>query len=480
VTPAEGAGGLRDADAGGPGYVLVRALSRFLLRLFYARIEVVGAENVPAHGALIVAANHHNSIVDAMLLLAMIPRHVRVLANAPLFRHFLIGPFLRAVGALPVHRRQEAGSEAPRNEALFEATTAALATGGAIAIFPEGRTQPEPSLQELRTGTARMLLAAETGSPNLSVTLLPVGLVFDRPGTFRTGRALVWIGPPVRTATRDPAEGAAAARALTDRLGAALRAQIVEADDRQTLRLLRLVEELWNTSDGDGVVAVADDRHNQPRTAAGATGEAARAAWLQGAMQTYRSLARIAPERVAAFRRDLEAYDDEARRAGVAAEQLSRSYSVSSVARFTLREGASLLLGAPLALCGMILHGLPYLLTILAVRLIPHTDEEEATDKIAAGLVLYPLAWLGEAWAVHRLGGGRALAVFLVALFPAGFFALAWHERLGRVGREARAFTRFLGDRGSPSRLRARRVALVTELRALVAIADARGEERTE
>jgi glycerol-3-phosphate O-acyltransferase/dihydroxyacetone phosphate acyltransferase len=455
----------------GTGYTLVRALSRFLLRLFYARVEVVGAENVPSSGPLIVAANHHNSIVDAMLLLAMIPRRVRVLANAPLFRHFLIGPFLRAVGALPVHRRQEAGSEAPRNEALFEATTAALVAGGAIAIFPEGRTQPEPSLQELRTGTARMLLAAEGSAPNLSVTLLPVGLVFDRPGTFRTGRALVWIGPPVRTATRDLAEGPAAARVLTDRLGAALRAQIVEADDRQTLRLLRLAEELWNDS---------VDQPGPPN--ASATGEETRARWLQGAMQTYRSLARIAPDRMAAFRRDLEAYDGEARRAGVAAEQLSRDYSAASVARFTLREGGSLLLGAPLALCGIVAHGLPYLLTILAVRLIPHTDEEEATDKIAAGLVLYPLAWLGEAWAVHRLGGGVALAVFLAALFPAGFFALAWHERLERVGREARAFARFLGDRGAPSRLRARRLGLVTELRALVAIAlvDAPGERGPE
>lgn len=458
----------------GAGYTLVRTLSRFLLRLFYARVEVVGAEKVPSSGPLIVAANHHNSIVDAMLLLAMIPRRVRVLANAPLFRHFLIGPFLRAVGALPVHRRQEAGSEAPRNEALFEATTAALVAGGAIAIFPEGRTQPEPSLQELRTGTARMLLAAEGSEPSLSVALVPVGLVFDRPGTFRAGRALVWIGPPVRTATRDSAEGPAAARVLTDRLGAALRAQIVEADDRQTLRLLRLAEELWNDSDGDGVVAHQESPPN--------VSDATRARWLQGAMQTYRSLARIAPDRMAAFRRDLEAYDDEARRAGIAAEQLSRDYSAASVARFTLREGASLLLGAPLALCGIVVHGLPYLLTILAVRLVPHTDEEEATDKIAAGLLLYPLAWLGEAWAVHRLGGGVALAVFLAALFPAGFFALAWHERLERVGREARAFARFLGDRGAPSRLRARRLGLVTELRALVAIAlvDVPGERGTE
>ena len=446
-----------NGDGPSAGYVLVRALSRLLLRLFYARVEVVGVENVPPRGALIVAANHHNSIVDAMIGIAVIPRRLRILANAPLFRHPLIGPFLRTMGGLPVHRRKEAGDDPAKNAALFDATTAALASGGAILIFPEGVTQPEPSLQELRTGTARMLLAAEAASPALSVTLLPVGLVFDRPGTFRTGRALAWIGRPVDAATKD-------ARVLTGRLAGALRNQIVEADDRQTLRLLRLVEELWKEE------AVAGD---------GEVSEAARAAWLQNAMRTYRSLARIAPDRVAAFRRDLEAYDGEAQRAGVAAEQLSRSYSVSSVAAFALREGASLLLGAPLALAGLLVHGLPYALTILAVRLIPHTDEEEATDKIAAGLVLYPLAWLAEAWAVHRLGGAVALAVFLLALLPAGFFAAAWHERLGRVGREARAFARFLGDRDAPNRLRARRRSLVAELRALVALAETAGREES-
>ena len=98
-----------------------------------------------------------------MLLIATLDRPLRVLANAPLFRHPLIGPFLRLIGGLPVHRRKEAGDDPNKNAALFAATTAALRAGGAIAIFPEGRTQPEPALQEVRTGTARMLLAAAEG-----------------------------------------------------------------------------------------------------------------------------------------------------------------------------------------------------------------------------------------------------------------------------------------------------------------------------
>jgi 1-acyl-sn-glycerol-3-phosphate acyltransferase len=440
-----------------PGYVIVRSLTRFLVNLFYREIEVVGAEHVPATGPLIVAANHHNSLVDAMLLLTVIPRPLRILANAPLFRHPLIGPFLRLIGALPVHRRQEAGDDPARNADLFAATTAALRAGGAILIFPEGRTQPEPLLQAVRTGTARMLLAAEGDAPDAPrVTLLPVGLVFHQPGTFRTGRALVLIGPPIETAdcsTGGPAVSAQPARVLTDRLTDGLRAQIVEADDRQTLRLLELAEELWR-----------EHGAAPPR-------EAERVSRLQQAMRIYRSLLRSAPDRVAALRRTMEAYDAEAENAGLAAVHLSRVYSFGGVARFALTEGLSLLVGAPLALAGMVIHFLPYQLTAFAVRLLPHTDEEEATDKIAAGLVLYPLVWAAEAWAVSAFAGTWPLVIFLAALLPTGFFALAWRARFDHVRQEARAFARYIGDRDLFRRLRVRRQELAAALAELARLA---------
>lgn len=441
----------------GSGYVLVRGLSRLLLGLFYPSIEVVGRENVPDAGPVIVAANHHNSIVDAMILMAAFERPLRVLANAPLFRHPLIGPFLRAIGGLPVHRRQEAGDDPEKNRELFAATTEALGRGSAIALFPEGRTQPEPALQPVKTGAARMLLAAEAAHPDgPRVVLLPVGLVFDRPGTFRDGRALVGIGPPVPAdgLSGEGGEPLAPARRLTERLREALRGQIVEADDRATLRLLRLAEEIWRDGDG-GAVA---------RT------EADRVRWLQDAMRAYRGLRQSDPERIAAFRRELEQYDRDAEWSGYGDDRPGRRYSWTGVARFVIAESVSLLVATPLALAGLVLHGIPYNLTAFAVRRIPHTDEEEATDKIAAGLVVYPLCWLAEGVLAFALGGGRAIAVLLAALPVTGFFALAWWERLRRVASEARGFARFLGDRELPQRLRRRREALGRELRALAGL----------
>ena len=139
----------------------MRALARALVRLFYHRVEVVGVERVPRSGPLVIVANHRNALVDPLLLIATLPRTLRPVAKAPLFRHPILAPFLRLAGALPVHRRQDPGSEPGENARTFEAVAAALEAGGAILIFPEGVSQPEPVLMPLRTGVARMVLGTE-------------------------------------------------------------------------------------------------------------------------------------------------------------------------------------------------------------------------------------------------------------------------------------------------------------------------------
>ncbi|HEV8640567.1 MAG TPA: lysophospholipid acyltransferase family protein [Methylomirabilota bacterium] len=439
---------------GGPGYRLVRGFARLVLGLFYRRLEVVGAERVPAGGALILAANHQNALVDPMLLLAAVERRLVPLAKAPLFRHPLIGPFLRLVGAIAVHRREDPGSDPALNQAMFRSVIAWLQAGGALLIFPEGGSRPEPALRPLRSGAARMLLAAEAASGGaLGVRLVPAGLVFHEPGGFRTGRALVIIGEPLPTAdcialyATDPA---AAVRRLTDRLAERLRAVMVEADDRQTLQLLELLGTMWRQEFAD----VARD-------------PGARAQWMQRAMRAYRYLQRAQPRRAAGFRRSVEHYAKALDLAGVGAQQLSRSYARGVVWRYALREGLSLLLGLPLALLGMVLHLAPYLSTAGAVRALRPDPDEQATYGIAAATVLYPACWALGGWVAWQLGGGAWLTAYILALAPAGFFALGWRARLERLRREARTFLHFLLHRDLHRRLAARRRALVNEMTTL-------------
>jgi 1-acyl-sn-glycerol-3-phosphate acyltransferase len=436
------------------GYRLVRALARFLVTLFYRRVEVVGLDRIPAGGPLILTANHQNALVDPMLILATTSRRAVTLAKAPLFRSPLFGPLLRLAGALPVRRQQDPGSDMSKNEEMFRRVNAHLGRGGAILLFPEGLSQPKPTLMPLRTGTARMLLAAERAAGgSLGVTLLPMGLVYHEPGAFRTGWALILVGKPVATGdciALYPTAPEEAVRRLTERLSEALRRQILEAEDHQTLHLLQAMEEI---------------RREESREPAGDA--ATRAVWMQRVMRGYRYLALREPARVERFRGEVLRYVKDLELAGLGTRQLSRSYGRGAVWRYAVREGLSLLLGLPLALWGIANHLIPYQLTAAVVRRLKPDLDDEATYKITAGVVLFPLCWLGEGWTAWWLGGRWLLPAFALSLAPTAFFALTWRERLQRFAREARAFLRFLADRDLHHRLLARRRALMNELTAL-------------
>jgi len=192
--------------ARGLGYRLVRVVAVLLLWLFYRRIETIHAERIPATGPVVIAANHHNALVDAMLIVASVPRRITPLAKAPLFRHPLIGPFLRLVGAVRVHRRVD-GADPRENAAMFAAAVAALRAGGALLIFPEGTRSRDGSLQKPRDGLA--MLALRTGA-----TIVPIGVsdtdkVWPRdrkPRPWPGGHVTVRIGTPFRVSDEIPAD----------------------------------------------------------------------------------------------------------------------------------------------------------------------------------------------------------------------------------------------------------------------------------
>jgi len=438
------------------GYRIFRSLARFLAGLFYRRVEVAGLERVPLSGPLVVAANHHQGLMDGVLLTAALPRRLRPIAKAPLFRYPVIGQIARLAGAIPVHRRQDSGGGAADNQAMFGAAERALGQGAAILIFPEGVSQPEPALMPLRTGAARLVLGSDRDRGGLAATtLLPVGLMFHEPGTFRVGTALVLIGEPVATgdleAPGPEGTGDNAVRLLTERLGGALQRLIVLARDRATLELVHAAEAIWREE--------LPDSAREPKD---------RAAWRQRAARADQYLAVAEPARLAALRGRLDRYVKDLELAGLTERDLSEGYRHAAVLRYALREGLALALGLPLAFWGVLSHVVPYQATRLAVSAIKPEADVLATYKVAGGLVLFPLCWALEGWTAWRLGGGALLAVFLIALLPTGFFALSWTERLHRVRREARGLLTVLVDRDLRAHLLGRRRAIMTEFQDLL------------
>ena len=183
-----------------------RSLAPVVRRVY--RLEVRGQEHVPPTGRLVVAANH-DSMLDPFVLAASIPRPLRFLGKAELWRVPLLHHWLDHVEAIPVKRgRSDADA--------IESAVTALEQGELVAIFPEGGVgRPGPWLR----GAARMALA--TGAP-----LLPVRLLGTRealgPGGVRFPQLAVLIGEPITVERTQPT--AELARALTDRLQSAVEA----------------------------------------------------------------------------------------------------------------------------------------------------------------------------------------------------------------------------------------------------------------
>ena len=433
---------------------LVAAFRR-LMRLYFRDIERVGdAPSADTRGRVIVS-NHTNALIDPILVLTDAACEISPVAKSTLWSIPGLRWLLDRAGAVPIVRRKDNPDKDPATTATtFGKVAQHLAGGGNILIFPEGTSHSEPHLAPLRTGAARMLLAAETEGTG-PVTLLPVGLMLHEPGTFRTGWAVLSMGEPVPTADcvalarTEPEE---AARRLTARLGEAMRALIAMVDDRQTLRLVEHAERLWRQERG------------------GEWDATARADWRRRATRAYRYLSHQDPARLSLLRAQMERYVKDLDEAGVRTAVLLRPPAPAVALRYASGQLAALLGGLPLALWGLLTHALPYWLTWAAARVLRPEGDVEATYKLAAGLALYPLAWIGEAWLGWRLGGGRLLALFLVLLVPSGFFALSWSERLGRLYRETRALLYLLIDRDLARHLAERRREILADMEAAAAL----------
>ena len=162
------------------------------------RPKVTGAENLPASGGAILAANHL-SAADSVFLPLMVDRPVTFSAKAEYFTASgpvgrLWAAYLRATNQLQMDR------EGPRAaQDTLEAALALLQEGGLFAIYPEGTRSPDGRLYRGRPGVG--WLALRSGLPVIPVALsgtrqvLAPGRVVPRPG-----RIEVTIGKPLALA----------------------------------------------------------------------------------------------------------------------------------------------------------------------------------------------------------------------------------------------------------------------------------------
>ncbi|HBL36602.1 MAG TPA: 1-acyl-sn-glycerol-3-phosphate acyltransferase [Firmicutes bacterium] len=165
-------------------YRLCRDILYGMLKLFYG-LKVVGAEQLPEKGPVIVVANHTNLIDPIVVGCSLRQRQVCFMAKEELFRIPFFGGLLRRLGAFPVKRGQG-------DRGAFRSALEVLSAGKVLGMFPEGTRHKDGKIHPLRQGAA--LLAVESGA-----MILPMVFTGTRGlSLFRFPRIRAYVGSPFK------------------------------------------------------------------------------------------------------------------------------------------------------------------------------------------------------------------------------------------------------------------------------------------
>ncbi len=126
-----------------------------VMRLQRWRVDIQGAEHLPRHGGVVIAANHTSFwdfFTSGWLPYRSWRRPVRILAKASLFSTPVFGWFMRRAEHIPVDRG--AGRDA------LTSAIAALESGELVLVLPEQTISPSLELLPFKPGAARMAAAA--------------------------------------------------------------------------------------------------------------------------------------------------------------------------------------------------------------------------------------------------------------------------------------------------------------------------------
>src|SRR5688500_19582997 len=120
------------------------ATFRGLVRLYFRRIERVGEPPAPDVRGRVFVSNHHNALIDPILVLTDAACEISPVAKSTLWNIRGLKWILDRAGAVPIVRRKDHADKDPsQNAAMFDKIAAHLAGGGNILIFPEGTSHSE-------------------------------------------------------------------------------------------------------------------------------------------------------------------------------------------------------------------------------------------------------------------------------------------------------------------------------------------------
>lgn len=169
------------------------------LTAIFAKMRIVGAENLPPNGAYVLAANHYSEFDPLVVAVAVwrLGRPPRFLTKESLFRVPVLGWALRATDMVPVSRSSSSASA--RQTLLISQKL--VDEGRGVVVYPEGSLTRDPDMWPMRGKTGAVRLALTARIPVIPMAQWGVQEIMPRYGKLRLWPlrrpVTVVVGPPV-------------------------------------------------------------------------------------------------------------------------------------------------------------------------------------------------------------------------------------------------------------------------------------------
>jgi 1-acyl-sn-glycerol-3-phosphate acyltransferase len=187
------------------------------------RPSVVGADNIPLTGPVLIAPIHRSN-VDFAFSLFISPRKVFFMAKEGIFHPAIFGALLTRLGAFPVDRTSADRESLRLSEEV-------LRRGQALVLFPEGTRKEGTVVEPLHDGAA--FIASRTGATIVPVGIagseraMPVGAKFPR-----LTKIQIVVGTPIEPPTSEGRVSRSQIAEKTEELRRELEAVYSEARQR--------------------------------------------------------------------------------------------------------------------------------------------------------------------------------------------------------------------------------------------------------
>jgi len=393
---------------------------------FYGKVEYHGRENIPRNEPVIMAPNHQNALMDALILLYSAPQDIVFLARADIFNNRVLAFFLNSMKMLPVFRQRDGASELGKNIDIFDISVDVLHNRHFLCVMPEGN---HGSIRRLRTivkGIFRIGFKAQEEFGNKPfVKILPVG--FDVGHYIKQNQTLlIQYGKPIELSEYWDQYEENNARGIN-----AMKARLRE-------EMLPLMINIESDEFYETIMELKPIFNPKMRETMGITGKKLIDKFAADKELIARIDAQIEkdPEPMRELAAKVNKYVSGVKEQGIR-DWVVRDRGYGMIR--TIWRYLSLILTFPVFLAGFIPNALPYLLPGYLVRNVKDLQFHSSLKSGLGFLLLFPLVYFLETLAFGLISGFPwwAWIAFLVVLLPMGKVALIWYLRWKKTVRGA-------------------------------------------